>query len=176
MKKLPFLFLFFVSFSCYKTEADVFDPNQDEKQQAVIRDAGGRDYVGLDPSRIYCGPGWGRKFCFFLGKHHGTTWVDGGSRIEFENFSSQAVFITFFNLDSIAPHGEGWRLGEQTTDGIKRVTRMKRDEVDLLWFESDYYGSGGEIEYSITYKCEVIDGLLHVSSSDDQTFTFKPSY
>ena len=36
-------------------------------------------------------------------------------------------------------------------------------------------GDGDEIEYSITYTYEVIDGLLHFSSNDDQTFIFRPS-
>jgi hypothetical protein len=39
----------------------------------------------------------------------------------------------------------------------------------------DYYGDGDEIEYSITYTYEVIDGLLHFSSSEGQTFIFSPS-
>ena len=47
--------------------------------------------------------------------------------------------------------------------------------MDVFWFEYDYYGSGEEIEYSITYKYEVIDGLLHFSSSEGQSFIFKPS-
>ena len=46
-----------------------------------------------------------------------------------------------------------------------------------MWFEYDYYGSSEEIEYSITYKYEVIDGLLHFSSTEGegQTFIFHPS-
>jgi hypothetical protein len=39
----------------------------------------------------------------------------------------------------------------------------------------DYYGDGDEIEYSITYTYEAIDGLLHFSSTDGQTFIFQPS-
>ena len=39
----------------------------------------------------------------------------------------------------------------------------------------DYYGDGDEIEYSITYTYEVIDGLLHFSSTDRQTFILQPS-
>ena len=30
-------------------------------------------------------------------------------------------------------------------------------------------------EYTITYKYEVIDGLLHFSNSEDQSFIFHPS-
>ena len=32
-----------------------------------------------------------------------------------------------------------------------------------IWFDYDYYGFSEEIEYTITYKYEVIDGLLHFS-------------
>ena len=39
----------------------------------------------------------------------------------------------------------------------------------------DYYGTGQEIEYTITYKYEVIDGLLHFSNSEGQKFIFHPS-
>ena len=39
----------------------------------------------------------------------------------------------------------------------------------------DYYGHGDENEYSITYTYEVIDGLIHFSSTDGQTFIFQPS-
>ena len=73
---------------------------------------------------------------------------------------------------------------------IKWNIRFKKDEFDLLWFDYDYYGFSEEIEYTITYKYEVIDGLLHFSrtkidknySKDfvdtgeiDQTFIFSPS-
>ena len=35
--------------------------------------------------------------------------------------------------------------------------------------------NGQEIEYSILYKYEVIDSLLHFSTSDDENFIFSPS-
>jgi hypothetical protein len=44
-----------------------------------------------------------------------------------------------------------------------------------LWFRYDYFGSSEEIEYSITYKYEVIDGLLNFSSTEGQAFVFYPS-
>ena len=34
---------------------------------------------------------------------------------------------------------------------------------------------GQEIEYTITYKYKVIDGLLHFSNSEGQEFIFHPS-
>ena len=37
------------------------------------------------------------------------------------------------------------------------VYNNKKDEEDILWFDLDYYGSSQEIEYTITYKYEVID-------------------
>ncbi|MEL7341568.1 MAG: hypothetical protein AAGM67_13905, partial [Bacteroidota bacterium] len=45
----------------------------------------------------------------------------------------------------------------------------------VFWFDFDYYGSGEEIEYTNTYKYEVIDGLLHFSSADSQSVIFHPS-
>ena len=44
-----------------------------------------------------------------------------------------------------------------------------------MWFDYDYYGFSEEIEYTISYKYEVIDGLLHFSNSEDQSFIFHPS-
>ena len=50
-----------------------------------------------------------------------------------------------------------------------------QDEEDVLWFDLDYYGTSKEIEYTITYKYKVIDGLLHFSNSEGQSFIFHPS-
>jgi hypothetical protein len=52
---------------------------------------------------------------------------------------------------------------------------MKNDEWDELWFDYEYYGTSQEIEYTITYKYEVIDGLLHFSNTEGQEFIFHPS-
>ena len=41
--------------------------------------------------------------------------------------------------------------------------------------EITYYGTSQEIEYTITYKYEVIDGLLHFSNTEGQEFIFHPS-
>ena len=181
MKKLPFL-VFFALFSC-SPESDIerFDPGQ-YGQEDVATDASGREYPGLDPYEIYCGPGWGRKFCRFLGKYDGTIWADAEnyysdfSDIKFSNFNTDDVyFISFFNLDKITSYCEGWKGGENTYNGIKWNIKIKRDEEDVFWFDYEYYGFSEEIEYTITYKYEVIDGLLHYSSSEGQTFIFSPS-
>ena len=99
-------------------------------------------------------------------------------------------FISFFNIDNTASYCDGWKLGETTYDGIKWNIRIKKDEWDLFWFDYDYYGFNEEVEYTISYKYEVIDSLLHFSSNKikknnskdlvdtseiDQTFIFSPS-
>ena len=53
--------------------------------------------------------------------------------------------------------------------------KIKKDEWDEFWFDYDYYGTSNEIQYSITYKYEVIDSLLHFSNTDGQEFIFHPS-
>lgn len=180
MKKLPLLFLVFVLLSCSESHKDIEHPEFGE--QDFVTDASGVQYPGLDPpSYQYCGPGWGAKFCRFLSKYDGTIWADAEnyysdfSDIKFAKFSSGNHFISFFNLDSIVSYCEGWKLGETTYGGIKWNIEIKRDEEDILWFEYHYYGSSEEIEYTITYKYEVIDGLLHFSSTEGQTFIFHPS-
>ncbi len=181
MKKLLLLFLLFGLFSCVESDNELFY-SEPTWQEDVVTDASGREYPFLDPNVLsYCGPGWGRKFCRFLDKYEGTIWADAEnyysdfSDIKFSNFSGNEYFISFFNLDSIASYCEGWKLGETTYDGIKWNIKIKKDQVDVLWFDYDYYGSSEEIEYTITYKYEVIDGLLHFSSTDGQTFIFHPS-
>lgn len=153
-------------------------------EQDIVTDASGLQYPVLEPPAYqYCGPGWGAKMCRFLNKYNGTIWADSEnyyndfSDIKFEKFSAGDHFISFFNLDPIASYCEGWKLGETTYDGMKWNIEIKRDEVDVLSFDYDYYGSSEEIEYSITYKFEVIDGLLHFSSTENegQTIIFSPS-
>ncbi|WP_420316083.1 hypothetical protein [Ekhidna sp.] len=176
MNKLPFLFLFFVLFSCEEKDTINFEYGQKE----YVYDRSGKQY-DLDPNKIYCGPGFGRKFCRFLYKYEETIWADAEnyysdfSDIKFSGFADDLYFLSFLNLDSTTSYCEGWKLGETTYDGIKWNIELKKDEDDVLWFGYDYYGISEEIEYSITYKYEVIDGLLHFSSSEDQTFIFHPS-
>ena len=179
MKKLPLLFIFFVLFSCSKSYEPLEHPEFGE--QVFATDAAGLQYPGLDPFKIYCGPGWGAKFCRFLSKYDGTVWADAEnyysdfSDLKFEKFSSGLQFISYFKLESTVSYCEGWKLGDNTYDGNKWNIEIKKDEWDKFWFEYEYYGSGEEVEYSITYKYEVIDGLLHFSSSEGQTFIFHPS-
>ncbi|MDB4540002.1 hypothetical protein N9231_06220, partial [Saprospiraceae bacterium] len=123
----------------------------------------------------------GRKFCRFLDKYDGTIWADEENYfsdfpdIKFSNFTDNEYFISFFNIDSITSYCEGWKLGETTYDGIKWNIEIKRDQEDVLWFRYDYFGSSEESEYSITYKYEVIDGLLNFSNTEGQAFVFYPS-
>jgi len=180
MKKIPLLFLFFVLFSCSRNYEAIEHPEFGE--QDIVTDASGLQYPGLDPPAYqYCGPGWGAKMCRFLNKYDGTVWADAEnyysdfSDIKFEKFSSGNHFISFFNLDNIVSYCQGWKLGETSYNGIKWNIEIKRDEVDVFSFDYDYYGSSEEIEYSITYKYEVIDGLLNFSSTEGQTFIFHPS-
>lgn len=184
MKKLLVLLLFLFLFSCSKTKSDKEFEHPEFGEQDIVTDASGLQYPGLDPPAYqYCGPGWGAKMCRFLNKYEGTIWADAEnyysdfSDIRFEKFSSDAHFISFFNLDSVTTYCKGWKLGETTSDGEKWNVEIKRDEADVLSFEYDYYGATEEIEYSIIYKYEVIEGLLHFSSTEGegQTFIFHPS-
>ena len=43
----------------------------------------------------------------------------------------------------------------------KMEYKNQKDDWDILWFDYEYYGTSQEIEYTITYKYEVIDSLLH---------------
>jgi hypothetical protein len=134
----------------------------------------------------FCNPnGWGRKGCEFLAKYDGTFWADtenyfsSFSDIKFDIdirfFNAGQHFISFFNIGEDISYCKGWKKGENTYDGKKWNIKFKNDEWDILWFDYEYYGISQEIEYTITYKYEVIDSLLHFSSSDGQTFIFSPS-
>ena len=167
--------MFFLLFSCSRSYEPIKHPEFGE--QDIVTDAYGVQYPGLEPPAYqYCGPGWGAKMCRFLTKYDGTIWADADnyysdfSDVKFEKFSSGNHFISFLNLDSITSYCEGWKLGETTSNGIKWNIRIKKDREDALWFAYDYYGSSEEMEYTITYKYEVIDGLLHFSTTDGQTF------
>ena len=175
MKKLPLLWLFCAMLSCSESDIKQHTSGQSGRGD-IATDASGRQYPGLDPSVIYCGPGWGRKFCRFLSKYDGTVWADTDnyfsdfSDIKFSNFPNQ--YFTFFYNQSYC---DGWTLGETTYDGMKWNIRITKDQWDVFWFEYDYYGSGENIEYTISYKYEVIDGVLTLSSSEGLTFVFDPS-
>ncbi|CAM1370034.1 hypothetical protein [Tenacibaculum xiamenense] len=182
MKKILLPFLFFVLFSCSENGVEKGSEPLEYGPQDFVTDASGVQYPFLDPpSYQYCGPGWGRKFCRFLRKYDGTTWADAEnyysdfSDIRFSNFNGDEYFISFFNIDVVTSYCKGWKKGENTYDGIKWNIKIKKDEADVLWFDYEYYGTSEEIEYTITYKYEVIDGLLHFSNSEGQTFIFNPS-
>ncbi len=144
------------------------------EQKGVVTDVYGREYPSLDPKVIYCGPGWGRKMCHFLHNYDGTSWEYEGSRISFSNFTSNPIFMTFSNLDDFSPNSQGWKLGETTYGNVRWNIEIKRDEEDILWIAYEYYGSGEVIEKSITYKFKVIDNVLHISSTEGQSFVFYP--
>ncbi len=176
MKKLLLPLLFFSLFSCLDD-----DVKYHESWQKVAVDAHGREYQGRNPNTIRCGRGWARKQCRFLNKYEGTIWTDKEnynsdySDIEFSNFTGSEFFITYFSIDDIPSSCERWKLGETYSDGEKWDIELKKDEVDVLWVQYDYYGLSEEIQYSTMYKYEVIDGLLHFSIGEDQTFIFHPS-
>ena len=127
----------------------------------------------------FCNPaGLGRKGCKFLSKYDGTMWADTEnyysdfSDIQFLNI---AYFISFFDINNDVSYCKGWRPGENNYDGIKWNIKIKKNEWDEFWFDYEYYGTSQEIEYTITYKYEVIDGLLHFSNTEGQEFIFHPS-
>ena len=178
------LFLSILLFSCSEGE---MDPIQDGPRRVIeteiVRDRSGRGYPFLDPNVIsYCGPAWGRKFCHFLYKYDNTYWADTDnyysdfSDIRFSIFEGgNPYFISFFNIDSVASQCDGWKIGETIHEGLKSNIRVKRDQDDVFWFDYDYYGTSENVEYTITNKYEVIDGVLHFSNSEGESFKFMPS-
>ena len=164
-----------IIFSCFKTEIVQYGTwNQDPatKVSGLQINSIPRQYNVFS----------GKKF---LSKYDETMWADtenyfsNFSDIKFDIdirfFNAGEHFISFFNIDKEVSYCKGWKKGENTYDGIKWNIKIKKDEWDILWFDYEYYGTSQEIEYTITYKYEVIDGLLHFSSSDNQTFIFSPS-
>ena len=189
MKKLLLLFIILGFFSCKESEIEQIEsgpsgpsiPTVSSGGEDIVTDIYGTQYPTLDPSVIYCGSGWGIKMCKFLNKYNETIWADSDnyysdfSDIKFSNFSDNQYFISFFNIDSESSYCDGWKKGETTYNGVKWNVAITKDEEDVLWIDYDYYGTGEQIEYTITYKYEVINGLLNFSSTDGETFIFKPS-
>ena len=127
----------------------------------------------------FCNPaGLGRKGCKFLSKYDGTMWADTEnyysdfSDIQFLNW---IYFVSFFDINNDVSYCRGWRTGENILDEKKWDIKITKDEWDELWFDYDYYGASDDIEYTITYKYEVIDSLLHFSNTEGQEFIFHPS-
>ena len=169
MKKSLVALLCILMFSCYKTKVVQYqtwnsDPFTKASGYQVNRLP--RQYNSFSGAR-------------FLSKYDDTMWADtenyysNFSDIKFER--SGPVFISFFNIDNDVSYCKGWKKEENIYDGIKWFITIKKDEEDVLWFDLDYYGSNQEIEYTITYKYEVIDGLLHFSNTEGQEFIFHPS-
>ena len=172
MKKLFIISLCIIVFSCFKIDIVQYGTaNQDPftfntGQQLTSLANSNTDFCVVP------------KACKFLSKYDGTIWADTENYYsDFSDikFLNEPYFISFFNIDNDISYCKGWKPGKNTYDGIKWNIKIKKDEWDELWFDYDYYGKSDEIEYSITYKYEVIDGLLHFSSTDNQTFIFHPS-
>ena len=127
----------------------------------------------------FCNPATlARKGCKFLSKYDGTMWADTENYYsDFSDiqFLNSIYFISFFDINTNISYCKGWRPGENTYDGIKWNIKIKKNEWDEFWFDYEYYGTSQEIEYTITYKYEVIDGLLHFSNTEGQEFIFHPS-
>ena len=169
MPKFCIISLILIIISCYKTDVVQYETwNQDPFTKAS----------GYQVNRL---PRQYNVFsgAKFLSKHDDTMWSDienyysDFSDIKFERHGP--TFISFFNIDKNISYCKGWKKEENIYDGIKWYITFKKDEEDILWFVFDYYGTSQQIEYTITYKYEVIEGLLHFSNSENQSFIFHPS-
>ena len=169
MPKFCIISLILIIISCYKTDVVQYETwNQDPFTKASGYQVNRlpRQYNSFSGAR-------------FLSKYDDTMWADTEnyysdfSDIKFERHGP--VFISFLNIDKDVSYCKGWKKEENIYDGIKWYITIKKDEEDILWFDLDYYGSSQEIEYTITYKYEVIDGLLHFSNTEEQKFIFHPS-
>jgi len=169
MLRFFILFLCLLMLSCYKTDVLQYQTWNLDPMTKVS---------GLQVNRLQrqYNAFYGNRF---LSKYDESIWADTEnyysdfSDIKFER--SGPVFISFFNIDKDVSYCNGWKKEENIYDGIKWYITIKKDEEDILWFDLDYYGSSQEIEYTITYKYEVIDGLLHFSNTEEQKFIFHPS-
>ena len=165
--------LSFFVFSCFKTEIVQFETANTDPATF----ANGQQLPTAPRSYLnYCGA---PKSCKFLLKYDDTFWEDTEnyygdfSDIRFSNYAQ--YFISFFKIDNDVSYCKGFKKGENTTDGIKWNIKITKDEWDELWFDYDYYGFSDDVEYTITYKYEVIDSLLHFSNTEGQEFIFHPS-
>ena len=169
MLRFFILFLCLLMLSCYKTDVLQYQTWNLDPMTKVS---------GLQVNRLQrqYNAFYGNRF---LSKYDESIWADTEnyysdfSDIKFER--SGPVFISFFNIDKDVSYCNGWKKEENIYDGIKWYITIKKDEEDILWFDLDYYGTSQDIEYTMTYKYEVIDGLLHFSNSEDQSFIFHPS-
>ena len=173
MNKILLLITFFIISSCFKSDI--------VQSQTANTDPASMHNGQTFPTKIrsytnFCAV---PKTCKFLFKYDYTYWSDKEnyssdfSSIRFVNLNNN--FISFYNTDSDISYCKGWKKGENTYDGKKWNIKIKKDEWDVLWFDYEYYGTSQEIEYTTTYKYEVIDGLLHFSNTEGQKFIFHPS-
>ena len=175
MKKIFIMSLCIIISSCFKTEIVQYET---WNRNPVTKES------GLQVNSIQA-----QNFKFdggkFLFKYDETMWADtenyfsSFSDIKFDIdirfFNAAEHFISFFNIGEDISYCKGWKKGENTYDGKKWNIKIKKDEWDILWFDYEYYGTSQEIEYTITYKYEVIDSLLHFSNTEGQEFIFHPS-
>ena len=170
MLRFFILFLSLLTFSCIKTDIRQFSDSYFPEESTEYN---------YNDQRGFCIPnGWGRKGCLFLAKYDGTFWAD--TKNYYSDFSDiqfvrDEYFISLFNIKNDVSYCRGWRTGENISDGKKWNIKITKDEWDTLWFDYNYFGTSNEIEYSITYKYEVIDSLLHFSNTEGQEFIFHPS-
>ena len=176
MKKIFVTSLSILIFSCLK--ADIVQYNTKNTDPATFA-SGQQLPVATRSYTNFCNPnGWGRKGCEFLAKYDGTFWADTENYYsDFSDiqFLNDIYFISLFNIKNDVSYCRGWRTGENSSDGKKWNIKITKDGWDVLWFDYDYYGTSDDIEYTITYKYEVINGLLHFSNSEDQSFIFHKS-
>ena len=172
MLRFFILFMCLLMLSCYK--ADVVQSQTANTDPATF--AGGQKLPTMP--RSYLNHCIAPKMCKFLSKYDDTFWEDTENYYgEFSDirFSNYSTFISFFKIDRDISYCKGFKKGENTTDGIKWNIKITKDEWDELWFDYDYYGTNDDVEYTITYKYEVIDSLLHFSNTEGQEFIFHPS-
>ena len=173
MKKIFVASLCLIHFTCYKTDVIQHGTaNLDPRQWA----SGGQITSLSQQYNVFCG---GVKTCKFLYKYDDSMWADTDnyysefSDIKFKN--NATYFISFFKIDNDVSYCKGWQKGENIYYGIKWDITIKKDEWDEFWFDYDYYGTDQEIEYTILYKYEVIDSLLHFSNSEGESLIFYPT-
>jgi len=176
LKKIFVTSLSVLIFSCLK--ADIVQYNTKNTDPATFA-SGQQLPVATRSYTNFCNPnGWGRKGCEFLAKYDGTFWADTENYYsDFSDiqFLNDIYFISLFNIKNDVSYCRGWRTGENSSDGKKWNIKITKDGWDVLWFDYDYYGTSDDIEYTITYKYEVIDSLLHFSNTEGQEFIFHPS-
>ena len=170
---------------CSESDNDDIQPQPPAPTSCVnvVTDAYGRKYPSLEPpASQYCGPGWGRKMCRFLRAHDGTEWVDDGSGghflpdVTFSNFSGTPYFITFSSQQPDGPAFDGLKLGESTAaDGTEYTVAIRQDDEGVFSFVYRNYGRTGDLKYTVVHKYELVDELLHFSSSDGRQGIFRPS-